>query len=92
MSDNVKHPAHYSGAGIECIDVIKLVLGEGMLFRFLLRELHQVYLPLETEKRQGRSGKGPCLLRMDGRNELYAQRDGFDKRNWKNPRKSRKGV
>ena len=27
MADNVQHPAHYSGEGIECIDVIEATLG-----------------------------------------------------------------
>lgn len=28
MSDNVNHPAHYTGGDIECIDAIKAALGE----------------------------------------------------------------
>jgi hypothetical protein len=27
MADNVQHPAHYSGDGLECIDVIEAALG-----------------------------------------------------------------
>lgn len=28
MSDNVNHPAHYTGGDIECIDAIKAACGE----------------------------------------------------------------
>jgi hypothetical protein len=32
MGDNVQHPAHYSGDGLECIDVIEAFLGrEGFI-------------------------------------------------------------